>query len=590
MSYNVQCRAPFNPTVGSYIDRTIGATLTGLRDPIVESILTWNKLNLHSPTILYTEHATHKERNSGNQAARYWIRKRRRAQPAGGSYYKLTARIGEIGMVKLGMLLAMWRATAAVNIICTGVAKQLSSLQGRASNNECESVSDSLGKELSMHLPKIKHPLLQHPIHPDTVKIASPFRRQSLEEQEDLPVRPTRRSFFRRLTTRWQSSASGEGVQLVKVPRREHRRYFARDYKGNYIGPRCHSIRRVLRATSCIAACILKSIVIALSPPLGRCPSLRPSSLSACARSIPYRARCIYDGTAAGGRLGIGSLLSPSLLRQVASIIEVAVEVVRIDRRLLRRGMTEEQLPLYVILQYVPCSPAFIGLALSLRRETSCAGIRPQNFVSSWKASAAFLDRARLDFHAVDGFQESLGNALSNERRWTGVFTQLIDGQHTVTYELSLRGGKVREHQTRAVAKDNAVRQVDGLKVALIVDDLPTLGTFRGSRRMLEEKRLKIVSGQDSRLLCNWQSSSSTSLPALSESVSSSLSSASSSKPSNAFPLASFSSFASSAEKKRKLMPFCTKYSAQACRCSRVIMSALLTSNKLRFFLSTSLT
>ncbi|RMZ35193.1 hypothetical protein D0859_00672 [Hortaea werneckii] len=60
------------------------------------------------------------------------------------------------------------------------------------------------------------------------VKIASPFRRQSLEEQEDLPVR--------RLTTRWQSSASGEGVQLVKVPRREHRRYFARDYKGNYIG------------------------------------------------------------------------------------------------------------------------------------------------------------------------------------------------------------------------------------------------------------------------------------------------------------------------------------------------------------------
>jgi len=68
------------------------------------------------------------------------------------------------------------------------------------------------------------------------VKIASPFRRQSLEEQEDLPVRPTRRSFFRRLTTRWQSSASGEGVQLVKVPRREHRRYFARDYKGNYIG------------------------------------------------------------------------------------------------------------------------------------------------------------------------------------------------------------------------------------------------------------------------------------------------------------------------------------------------------------------
>merc|ERR1712072_434166 len=59
------------------------------------------------------------------------------------------------------------------------------------------------------------------------VKIASPFRRQSLEEQEDLPVRPTRRSFFRRLTTRWQSSASGEGVQLVKVPRREHRRYFA---------------------------------------------------------------------------------------------------------------------------------------------------------------------------------------------------------------------------------------------------------------------------------------------------------------------------------------------------------------------------
>ncbi|RMY29365.1 hypothetical protein D0865_15537, partial [Hortaea werneckii] len=68
------------------------------------------------------------------------------------------------------------------------------------------------------------------------VRIASPFRRQSLEEQEDLPVRPTQRSFFRRLTTRWHGSASVEGVQLVKVPRRDHRRYFARDYKGNYIG------------------------------------------------------------------------------------------------------------------------------------------------------------------------------------------------------------------------------------------------------------------------------------------------------------------------------------------------------------------
>ncbi|RMZ33910.1 hypothetical protein D0859_01928 [Hortaea werneckii] len=68
------------------------------------------------------------------------------------------------------------------------------------------------------------------------VKIASPFRRQSLEEQEDLPVRPTRRSFFRRLSTRWHASQSSEEVRLVKVPRREHQRYFARDYKGNYIG------------------------------------------------------------------------------------------------------------------------------------------------------------------------------------------------------------------------------------------------------------------------------------------------------------------------------------------------------------------
>jgi len=45
------------------------------------------------------------------------------------------------------------------------------------------------------------------------------------------------------------------------------------------------------------------------------------------------------------------------------------------------------------------------------------------------------------------------------------MFSELIDWQHTITDQIRLCGRKLREHKTRAIAKNDGIRQVNGLEM-----------------------------------------------------------------------------------------------------------------------------
>lgn len=74
-----------------------------------------------------------------------------------------------------------------------------------------------------------------------TVRLRNSFRKLSADGADDLPSRPPRRSFLRRMSTRvnssWDHAAEKEErYKAVKMPRGEYKRYFARDREGNYAG------------------------------------------------------------------------------------------------------------------------------------------------------------------------------------------------------------------------------------------------------------------------------------------------------------------------------------------------------------------
>lgn len=82
-----------------------------------------------------------------------------------------------------------------------------------------------------------------------TIKYSPQFRRSSLQENAPLPSRPRARGFLRRMSTRWNAEGadggngagqerSGEGYKMtaMKMPRREYKKFFARDREGRYVG------------------------------------------------------------------------------------------------------------------------------------------------------------------------------------------------------------------------------------------------------------------------------------------------------------------------------------------------------------------
>jgi hypothetical protein len=74
-----------------------------------------------------------------------------------------------------------------------------------------------------------------------TVKLTNKFRKNSVNGAEDLPGRPPRRSFLRRISTRVAPSfdhtaEKEERYKAVKMPRGEYKRQFLRDAYGKYVG------------------------------------------------------------------------------------------------------------------------------------------------------------------------------------------------------------------------------------------------------------------------------------------------------------------------------------------------------------------
>ncbi|SMQ53316.1 unnamed protein product [Zymoseptoria tritici ST99CH_1A5] len=74
-----------------------------------------------------------------------------------------------------------------------------------------------------------------------TVKLTNRFRKNSITGAEDLPGRPQKRSFLRRLSTRVapsldHSAEKEERYKAVKMPRGEYKKRFIKNADGKYVG------------------------------------------------------------------------------------------------------------------------------------------------------------------------------------------------------------------------------------------------------------------------------------------------------------------------------------------------------------------
>lgn len=175
------------------------------------------------------------------------------------------------------------------------------------------------------------------------------------------------------------------------------------------------------------------------------------------------------DEVRAVGRLGDREVVhgggegSTALLREMLLIVELTVEVGRV---LDSRGWRDkEQLAVDVVLQDVPSGAGLIGLSKTLGLETTGSGIGTEELSGGWHTGTSLLDRAGADCDAVDSFEERLGHAQCDETDGAQELAELIDGEDTVTDEVGLCGGKVGEDETRAIAEDDSVAEVDGLEV-----------------------------------------------------------------------------------------------------------------------------
>ncbi len=69
-----------------------------------------------------------------------------------------------------------------------------------------------------------------------TVRVTDSFRRASIEGDAELPARPPKRGYIRRVSTRVSSTTNQFRYTALKMPRKDYKRYFARDKDGNYAG------------------------------------------------------------------------------------------------------------------------------------------------------------------------------------------------------------------------------------------------------------------------------------------------------------------------------------------------------------------
>ncbi|KND93664.1 hypothetical protein TOPH_01828 [Tolypocladium ophioglossoides CBS 100239] len=152
-----------------------------------------------------------------------------------------------------------------------------------------------------------------------------------------------------------------------------------------------------------------------------------------------------------------------SLLGKVTLVVELIVE--RICFLDARWRVDEEELAVDIVLQDKSRSSRLIRLTQTLCAEASGSGIGTKKLRSRGNARAAFFQRPRLDLDAVDGFQEALWDSLRHKSDGARELSHLVDWQNAVADQVGLCKRKVGEDETRAIAEDDVVAQMNGLKV-----------------------------------------------------------------------------------------------------------------------------
>ena len=101
----------------------------------------------------------------------------------------------------------------------------------------------------------------------------------------------------------------------------------------------------------------------------------------------------------------------------------------------------------------------------SQTRDIERTGIRGQELGGRWDASSTFTDGERHDAETVHALENFLRDALRDESDGSRVLAHLIDGQDTITDEVGLRGGKLREDESGTIAKEHLGGKSNGLEM-----------------------------------------------------------------------------------------------------------------------------
>lgn len=154
---------------------------------------------------------------------------------------------------------------------------------------------------------------------------------------------------------------------------------------------------------------------------------------------------------------------SATLLGQVHLVVKISVEVDGIFDSGRRRH--EQQLTSDVVLEDVTSGARLIRLAEALGLETTSTGVGSEKLRGGRDTSTSLFSSACSDLDTVDGLEERLGHALSDETNRALELAELIDGQNAVADKVGLCGGKVGENETGAITEDNTLAEVDGLEM-----------------------------------------------------------------------------------------------------------------------------
>lgn len=158
-----------------------------------------------------------------------------------------------------------------------------------------------------------------------------------------------------------------------------------------------------------------------------------------------------------------GNETGTAALGQMRFIIQLGVEFLLVLDTWGR--VDEEELSVDVVFEDISGCPRLIWLTKTLGLEASSSSVSAQQLLSGRNTSASFFNRSSQDLDAVNSFQEWLRNSLSDQTYGSGVLAHLVDGQHALSDEIGLCGGEVGEYETRAIAQDDPLTEVDGLEV-----------------------------------------------------------------------------------------------------------------------------